>query len=69
MGPNPYQEKLASLVANQVTELVIEQPDFLVFREAWLVHPEKKNIVGEAGLNGRIIYRYSKNESETSEIL
>lgn len=60
MGVNPYEEQLKKLIAGDLQELMVEQEDFLVFREAWLAHPQRKEIVGEAGLNGRIIYRFLK---------
>lgn len=55
---NPYEEKLAQLKDNQIEELVVEREDFNLFREAWLKQDDKKQFVGEAGLGGRIIYRY-----------
>lgn len=33
-----------------------------LFRDAWISLPDRAEIVGEAGLNGRIIYRYQKEE-------
>ena len=41
---------------------IIEKVDFMDFREALLKHSEKKKIVGQAGLNGRVIYRLIKEE-------
>ncbi|MBP1041477.1 hypothetical protein I6N95_10710 [Vagococcus sp. BWB3-3] len=57
---NPYEEQLKQLVLGDLQEVIVEQADFLVFREAWLAHPQRKEIVGEAGLNGRIVYRFLK---------
>ncbi len=67
MNLNPYSEKLEKLQKNEITELIVERVDFLLFREAWLEHPEKMNFVGEAGLNGRIIYRYVKEQKKEKE--
>lgn len=58
---NPYEEQLKQLIAGDFSEIIVEQADFLVFREAWLAHPQRKEIVGEAGLNGRIVYRFLKD--------
>lgn len=58
MFENPYIEKLAALKSGELAELVVEVSDFMTFREVWKEHPEKDRFVGEAGLNGRIIYRY-----------
>ena len=57
---NPYEEKIEQLVTGEITELIVEKEDFLLFREVWLTHPEKNNIIGEAGLSGKVIYRKSQ---------
>lgn len=62
MFENPYGEKLAQLRENQISELIIERSDFYLFREAWLKQPNKNEFVGEAGLGGRIIYRYQPDK-------
>lgn len=54
---NPYVEKINLLISGELEELVIEKPDFFEFREAWLAHPEKNKLKGEAGLGGKVIYR------------
>ena len=56
MAENPFVEKIASLKAGEISELIVEQND------AWISLPDRAEIVGEAGLNGRIIYRYQKEE-------
>lgn len=67
MFENPYAQKLADLKAGTLTEIIVERADFLVFREAWKELPDKKDFVGEAGLEGKIIYRYQPAEkSETT---
>ena len=55
MAENPFVEKIASLKAGEISELIVEQNEFFQFRD-------RAEIVGEAGLNGRIIYRYQKEE-------
>lgn len=62
MVDNPYIEKLTELKEGKVAEIIVDQKDFPAFREAWKVLPDRMDIVGEAGLNGRIIYRYIKTE-------
>ena len=51
---NPYNEKIDLLISNEISELVIEKDEFLIFRNAWLNHSEKNNIKGEAGLGGKV---------------
>ena len=36
------------------------QDEYFNFREAWLKLPNRNDVVGEAGLKGRIIYRIKK---------
>lgn len=54
---NNYTEKINLLVSGELEELVVEKKDFFEFREAWLIHPEKNSIKGEAGLGGKVTYR------------
>lgn len=60
---NPFEEQLNALKAGEISELVVEPKDFTTFREIWKNLPDRMTIVGEAGLNGRIIYRYMKEEN------
>ena len=62
MAENPFVEKIASLKAGEISELIVEQNEFFQFRDAWISLPDRAEIFGEAGLNGRIIYRYQKEE-------
>lgn len=62
MTENPYQEKLVALKEGKIAEIIVEAKDFPAFREVWKDMPDRMEIVGEAGLNGRIIYRYVKTE-------
>lgn len=61
MIDNPYTEKIEQLRQGTLAEIVVEREELLIFREAWRVQEDKRQIVGEAGLNGRIIYRYVQN--------
>ena len=63
MAENPFVEKIASLKAGEISELIVEQNEFFQFRDAWISLPDRAEIVGEAGLNGRIIYRYQKRKN------
>lgn len=58
MNENPFEQQIKELKAGEISELIIEPKDFMLFREVWKELPERASIVGEAGLNGRIIYHY-----------
>ncbi|MEI5993162.1 hypothetical protein [Candidatus Enterococcus mansonii] len=62
MFENPFEEQIQALKEGEIAEIVVEPKDFPSFREAWKNLPDRMSIVGEAGLNGRIIYRYMKEE-------
>lgn len=62
MPENPYEEMIASLKEGKIPEIIVEPKDFFQFREVWIQLPDRMDIIGEAGLNGRIIYRYNKSE-------
>ncbi|MGX7195372.1 hypothetical protein [Enterococcus olivae] len=55
---NQYTDFLEKLKLGEIQEIVVERDDFFVFREAWLARSDRTEFVGEAGLNGKIIYRY-----------
>lgn len=61
---NPFEEKIAQLLSGECSELVVEKDDFFTFREAWLAHPERKKIIGEAHLGGKVIYRREEDDVE-----
>jgi hypothetical protein len=61
---NPFEEQINALLEGRITELIVDPQDFPAFREIWKNLPDRMSIVGEAGLNGRIIYRHMKEESE-----
>ncbi|MBE9390359.1 hypothetical protein [Vagococcus salmoninarum] len=60
MSENPYTAKIDQLVAGLLNEIVIEHAEFMLFREAWLVHSQRKSIIGEATLGGGVTYRFLK---------
>ncbi|MBO0441844.1 hypothetical protein [Candidatus Enterococcus ikei] len=63
MYENPFEEQIKALQEGAISELIVEPKDFTTFREVWKNLPDRMSIVGEAGLNGRIIYHYMKEES------
>lgn len=63
MHENPFEEQINALKEGSISELVLEPKDFTVFREVWKNLPDRMSIVGEAGLNGRIIYRHMKEKN------
>lgn len=63
MYENPFEEQINALKEGTISELVIEPQNFTAFREVWKKLPDRMSFVGEAGLNGRIIYRYMKEEN------
>lgn len=58
MTENKFEQLLDQLEQGEIDELVVEKTEFLDFREVWLLRENRTSIVGEAGLNGKIIYRY-----------
>jgi hypothetical protein len=68
MDSNPFVEKIELLKKGDLKEIIVEPKDFFQFREAWVQLPDRMEITGEAGLNGKIIYRYLKKESVGDEL-
>lgn len=62
MSENSFDEKIEALRNGSIDEIIVESNEFLAFREVWKELSDRVNIVGEAGLNGQIIYRYFKVE-------
>jgi hypothetical protein len=58
MNENKFVQQIEKLRSGEIEELPVEQSEFLLFREAWLNLEDRMKFVGEAGLNGLIIYRY-----------
>ncbi len=67
MAENPFVEKIASLKAGEISELIVEHR-FSNFVMLGFLCADRAEIVGEAGLNGRIIYRYQKEEEYLQNI-
>ena len=59
MFENPFEEKIQQLKDGTISEIVVEKNEFNQFREVWKDLPDRTKIVGEAGLNGKIIYRFT----------
>lgn len=62
MSENTFVEKIVALRAGEIDEIVVSREDFISFRDVWKNLPDKKYFIGEAGLEGKIIYRYQINE-------
>ena len=43
MAENPFVEKIASLKAGEISELIVEQNEFFQFRDAWISLPDRGN--------------------------
>jgi len=56
------QQKLFALSNGEVEEIIIPKDEFMIFLEAWNQHPEKNNVIGEAGLGGNVVYRRKPRE-------
>lgn len=61
MTKEELQMMMDQLVQGQVDDIKIEKNDFMVFREIWINHEKKDQIIGEAMHNGVVIYRYRSN--------
>jgi hypothetical protein len=57
---DPYSEKFDLLVTGELGEIKVPKEEFLAYRKAWENHPQKDHIIGEAGFEGIVIYRYFK---------
>ncbi len=53
-----FNTSINQLRSGEIKELLVTQPQFLAFRDVWLQCEDRVKFVGEAGLNGNIIYRY-----------
>lgn len=60
MSDNHYIEEIQALKEGKIETIVVSREAFIRFREAWLQTEDRTAIVGEAGLNGQIIYRFVK---------
>ncbi|MDN6639906.1 MAG: hypothetical protein L0L10_03905 [Tetragenococcus sp.] len=58
MTQEEYTEMLQQLKSGTITEITVEQENFMVFRKAWLSFSDRASFIGEAGLNGTVTYKY-----------
>lgn len=59
MEGNKFVHEVEKLINGDIKEIIVEKEDFLTFRNIWLASEKKNEIIGEAGLSGKVIYRYS----------
>lgn len=57
MTENSFEAQIEALLNDEIEKIIVEKEDFFSFRDVWNSHPNKKQIVGEAGLGGKVIYR------------
>lgn len=57
MEEKNYIDLIENLLTEKIEEIYVEKEDFFLFRDAWINHPEKDKIIGEAILGGKVIYR------------
>lgn len=62
MIENHFEKDIHELMEGTRKEIIVEPNDFFLFREGWKNLPNREEIVGEASLNGRIIYRFIPKE-------
>ena len=55
-----YVALLKQLLDGTIQELVVEQAEYFNFREACLKLQKRNDVIGEPGLNERLIYRIKK---------
>ncbi len=60
MNEQNYMEELQRLRSGEIVEITVKREDFIPFRNAWVTLDDREAYVGEAGLNGTVIYRYVK---------
>ena len=58
MENRDFAVEVVRLRNGEIKELIVQQPEFLAFRDVWLQLEDRSSFVGEAGLSGKIIYRY-----------
>ncbi|MGX7058956.1 hypothetical protein [Vagococcus humatus] len=60
MDSQQYEQLLEQLVAGEISEITVTPESFMAFRAAWSKRSDRKSIVGEAGLYGKILYTFQK---------
>lgn len=66
MDKKQMNESIEGLLNKELKELVVNKNDFLAFREVWINHESKNQLIGEAKHEGVIVYRL-KEEKEKEE--
>lgn len=62
-----YQSLLDQLVNQEIEEIEISREEFMSFREVWIHHPNRTQIVGEAHLGGSVTYRWQAEGDDLTE--
>ena len=55
---------LNDLVAGKRQTIEVDESNFFAFNQAWKTFNLRKQIVGEAQINGHVIYRFSESDNK-----
>ncbi|MBM7708296.1 hypothetical protein [Enterococcus lemanii] len=58
MSERNFIEELQQLRDGEITEIIVKRDEFISFREVWLTLENREAYVGEAELEGTVVYRY-----------
>ncbi|MEG0288400.1 MAG: hypothetical protein RR548_01050 [Carnobacterium sp.] len=58
MESGEMANEVEKLINGDLKELLVAKEDFMQFREIWLNHEKKDQIIGEAKHNGEVVFRY-----------
>lgn len=61
-----YLNLLDQLRDGTISELVVTPDEFMAFQPVLMDFPDRKLIIGEAGREGKVIYRFEHNENGTN---
>lgn len=56
-----YKSKLQDLIDGKINQIEINEDDFFDFQQAWSAFPQRKQVVGKAFKNGKVVYRLSES--------
>lgn len=59
-----FSEEIDHLINGEIDQIEIDSTNFLNFREAWIHHPQKHDVVGHAGHHGKVTYYYEPQHDE-----
>lgn len=59
-----YKTMLNDLVAGKRQTIEVDESNFFAFNQAWKAFNLRKQIVGEAQINGHVIYRFSESDNK-----